>query len=195
MLYIAFILSFALSAQAQTKPVAQPTPDTKQDKVSGIVVFPESSFTLSAPKNWVLDNESGTEQGLPAVFYPQGSSWANGKAVMYANIWVKQNPAEETLAKVIAADEKAFKERSANLKVTDAEALPTAKSGQKATVKYFTGDSFGNYEAIAYIDKGKTVTMIVLTSQTKEDFEKSLPAFKELVGSYSFLTDKIKVEK
>jgi hypothetical protein len=194
-LLILFLLTFFTAATAQTeKPAAKPESKTEAAN-SGILLFRGSSFMLAAPKNWVMDSQSGAGAGLPAVFYPQGSSWSQGKAVMYANVWVKTNPAQETLEKVIEVDVKAFKDRSDKLKVTDGEALATSKSDKKATVKYFTGDPFGNHEAIAYIDEGKTVSMIVLSSRTREDFEKSLAAFKELVGSYFFLTGNVKIEK
>lgn len=188
-----FGVSKAQTASQKLPPVAKPDKKSETSN-AGLVFFKQSSFLLSAPKNWVMDNEAGTGQGLPAVFYPQGSSWSKGASVMYANVWVKDDPKEETLEKIIEADVKNFKARSENLKVTDGEALPTQKSDKKATVKYFTGDPFGNHEAIAYIDEGNTVTMIVLTSRTKEDFEKSLAAFKELVASYSFLTGNVKIQ-
>ncbi len=35
---------------------------------------------------WVLDNNAGAEQGLPCVFYPKGSTWADAKTIMYAKI-------------------------------------------------------------------------------------------------------------
>lgn len=160
LLILTFVLvTFFGAAEAQTDS-AKADQNKKQEKKdekpnSGILFFKQSSFMLSAPKNWVMDNQAGMNQGLPAVFYPQGSSWTDGKAVMYANIWVKDNPKEDTLQKVIEADVKNFKNRSDKLKVEDGESLPTSDKDKKATVKYFTGDSYGNYEAIAYIDEAK----------------------------------------
>ena len=45
------------------------------------------------------------------------------------------------------------------------------------------------------IEEEKVVVLIILTSRTKKDFESSLSAFQELVGSYLFLTDKVVTEK
>ena len=33
--------------------------------VGGIVYGPKAAFNIAAPEGWVLDNESGVEQGLP----------------------------------------------------------------------------------------------------------------------------------
>src|SRR5260370_14042382 len=52
----------------------------------GIVYGPKAAFNISAPEGWVLDNQAGAEQGLPCVLYPKGSSWANAKTIMYAQI-------------------------------------------------------------------------------------------------------------
>jgi hypothetical protein len=52
----------------------------------GIVYGPKAAFNISAPLGWVLDNNAGAEQGLPCVFYPKGSTWADAKTIMYAKI-------------------------------------------------------------------------------------------------------------
>ena len=52
----------------------------------GIVYGPKAAFNIAAPEGWVLDNTSGTEQGLPCVLYRKGASWADAKAIMYAKI-------------------------------------------------------------------------------------------------------------
>jgi hypothetical protein len=43
-------------------------------------------YTLQAPKGWILDNQSGTGQGLHAVFYKVGGSWGKSPVVMYTNV-------------------------------------------------------------------------------------------------------------
>ena len=52
----------------------------------GIVYGPKGAFNIAAPEGWVLDNESGVEQGLPCVLYRKGESWADARTVMYAKI-------------------------------------------------------------------------------------------------------------
>ena len=37
----------------------------------GIVYGPKAAFNISAPEGWVLDNESGRDQGMPCVLYPE----------------------------------------------------------------------------------------------------------------------------
>src|SRR6266851_2782414 len=107
---------------------------------SGIIFGKNYSFTLTAPKGWVLDNTSGRSQGLQAVFYPKGSSWKTGAAVMYANVYQKSDPTKESLQTIIANDVTQFKKDSSDLKVVDADAIPTRTDARskdkKAIVKY-----------------------------------------------------------
>jgi len=58
----------------------------QQSYRGGIVYGPKAAFDIRAPEGWVLDNESGKNQGLPCVLYPKGSSWADAKTIMYAKI-------------------------------------------------------------------------------------------------------------
>ena len=181
-------LLLCVSASAQKKD------ETSKDSNSGIIYGKNHAYTLTAPKGWVLDNKSGVNQGLHAVFYPQGSSWGDGVAVMYANVWQKENE-KQTVQDIIDGDIQKFKENVPYLKVENAEAVKLEKD-KTAIIKYFTSEAKGqNYEAIAYINEEKLAVLIVLTSRTKKDFESSLPAFRELVGSYLFLTDKVVIEK
>ncbi|PYK13996.1 MAG: hypothetical protein DME65_00190, partial [Verrucomicrobia bacterium] len=52
----------------------------------GVVYGPKAAFKIDAPDGWVLDNNSGVKQGLPSVLYPNSSSWADAKTIMYAKI-------------------------------------------------------------------------------------------------------------
>ena len=182
---IAFI-SFTAAAQ-----------DKKQDEGdadSGMLYGPDYTFLVKAPKGWVLDNESARRQGVDAVFYPVGSSWKNSAAVMYVGIGRKQG-AKDSLEGVISRDIADFKKASPDLKVSDGEALPLARGKERVVVKYFIAEQQRSYEAVAYIEESKVVVMLVLSSKTKADFDSSLPALKELVASYFFLTDSPTIQK
>ena len=130
---------------------------------------------------------------LILVFYPKCSSWAKGIAGMYANVMVKKND-KQTVNDIIKEDIDGFKANSPTLKVEDGKAIDLGK-GKTAIIKYFSNDSHGNYEALAYINEAKVVVLIVLTSKTKKDFDSSLSAFQELVGTYFFVTDKVTIQK
>src|SRR5438046_3166731 len=58
----------------------------QENNRGGIVYGPKAAFNISAPQGWVLDNESGVNQGQPCVLYPKGETWADARTVMYAKI-------------------------------------------------------------------------------------------------------------
>ena len=158
---------------------------------SGIVYGKDHAFAITAPDGWVLDNQAGQNSGLPAVFYPVGSSWAKSPIVMYANT-ASKSPGQETVDELIAYDTGQFKAKSPKLAVVELKSIKT-KNG-KAKVLKFSGDQFKNTEAVAYIDSPKAVVMLVLTSRDKAGFKRTYPVFVALVKSYTFLTPDVRIQ-
>jgi len=176
------VLLCCLGARAQD---AQPD---SRGMNAGIVYGKDHVFAIKAPDGWVLDNQSGVRQGLQAVFYPEGGSWKESKAVMYVNGAGKS--ADDTLEKFVERDVAGYREQSPGLKVADDETLPVGGK-EKVLVKRFSGDRGGSYEAVAYVEESKVVVIIALHARTREEFESALPAFRKLVSSYRFISDKV----
>jgi hypothetical protein len=44
----------------------------------GIVYGAKAAFDIAAPDGWVLDNESGQQQGFPCVLYPKANRGRTG---------------------------------------------------------------------------------------------------------------------
>lgn len=182
LLTLIFLLSFRLILVGQ------------DEAKTGIIYGKNHAFSLTAPEGWVLDNKSGVSQGLYAVFYRKGESWAKAETVMYANTASLMNQKHTTLEQLIAYDLYNFKSNYADIVVTEGKEI-SIKEGVTAIVKYLSGKSYGNYEAMGYIDAGKTGVMIIMTSRTKEGFDNALAAFGDLVKSYFFMTDDVVSDK
>jgi len=161
---------------------------------TGIIYGYNHAFSLTAPDGWVLDNKAGISQGLYAVFYRSGESWAKAETVMYANTASFEDNAHKTLNQLINYDLENFKKNYLDIKIENAKDI-IIKDNVIAKVKYLSGKSYGNFEAMAYIDAGKAGVMIILSSRTKNDFEKSINSFESLVKSYFFISDKVDIEK
>lgn len=165
----------------------------QEDMNSGIIYGKNFAYTLTAPKGWELDNQSGVSQGIYAVFYRKGGSWANSETVMYANAApLKGN--QKTVSQLIKNDEDNFKRNHPDIKITTGKDI-LIKNKVVARVRFFFGKSYGNYEAVAYIDAGTEGVMIVMTSRAKSGFENSLEAFKKLVQSYALISHHVIIEK
>jgi len=149
----------------------------------GIVYGQGFAFNLKAPKGWVLDNESGSEQGMVAVFYPKGSNWSDSAIVAYARsrpktaaIATADDAAKETVKQFHSSGNPNYQGKMDKTIKTDA--------GQDVVIYHFNGDQWNNYEAVAYFVEKDRINFIVLSSRDQKVFEQSLPAFEELAKSY-----------
>lgn len=159
----------------------------KPDYTQGTIIpGRQVSFVLKEPAGWVLDTQAGRAEGVDAVLYPEGSSWKNAVAVMYARV-VRKDETQDTVAKVIDNDVAEFMKLSKESKVSDASTLQT-RDRKQAVVKMFYDAANKNHESVAFIDESKVVVILALSSRDKGEYEKALPAFQALVGSYLVFT-------
>lgn len=170
--YLIVLLVFACSAFGQERKDGD-----------GVILFhPEIKFILNEPAGWVLDMQAGRADGADAVIFPKGSSWKNSVAVMYVRI-VSKDEKQKTVEKVISDDVADFMKLSKESTVADSPALQT-RDKKQAVIKVFYDAANKNHESVAFIDNRKVVVIIALSSRTKIEYEKALPAFRELVTSY-----------
>lgn len=165
----------------------------KDSQGCGIVYGKNHAFSVCAPKGWILDNSVLNDQGIFAVFYPQGSSWTKAKdtaSVMYANV-ASKGMGQETVTELIAADSERTRKQAPAAQIVKGEDVPL-KDGA-AQVWRFTNSAYGRQEAVAYVDSPKVVTMLVLTSTNDKAFQRDYPAFLEMVKSYFFLSSDVSI--
>lgn len=149
----------------------------------GILLGDDFGIGFQAPPGWVLDNKSGVNQGLDAVFYPVGQTWKGSPIVAYCRF----RPVTDKIktAADVVRDTLADLHEQGNPHSKATKMAPLKLSlGATAQIYYYTGDSYGNYEAAAYIVEPKTINFFILTSRKKDLFTKSIPAFHALVKSY-----------
>jgi hypothetical protein len=160
----------------------------------GIVYGSNHAFSFKAPKGWVLDNESGVGQGVHAVFYEKGGSWEKSKVVAYARA-ADRGDGVKTAADQVAKTIADFRKRG-NVKY-DGKKVKTVKteSGKEGEIYHFSGDKWGNFEAVAYFVEEKTINFVVFNSRDEKLFNDALPAFEELAKSYLFVGEKLDIQK
>jgi hypothetical protein len=73
--------------------------------------------------------------------------------------------------------------------IKSAKPLKTA-DGRTAMVQDFTGDPWGNFESVAYVDSKTIFAMIVLSARTEKEFKANHVAFERVVASYRYM-DKV----
>jgi hypothetical protein len=145
------------------------------------------SFILKEPAGWVIDGSAAKSQDVDAVLYREGSSWKDAVAVMYARV-IEKDQEKATIERVITEDVNDFLKQSRESKILESPALET-RDKKRAIVRGFYDAANKNYESVAFIDEPKVVVILALSSRNEDEFEKSLQAFKSLVGSYFFVKE------
>lgn len=152
----------------------------------GIVYGPKAAFSIGAPEGWVLDNESGVEQGLPCVLYPKGESWADARTVMYAKIASTQYEDAEKFA-AVAIKQMESKHGKPKEKIDKG----TTGNGQPFFInEYPATKTYSQWERVAYVQLPKAVAYIVLSSRDEESYRKDASALREVLKTFTYLEPK-----
>jgi len=152
----------------------------------GIVYGPKAAFNMSSPQGWVLDNESGANQGMPCVLYPKGSSWSDAKTVMYAKIASTQF---EDVKAVVAMAIKEMKAKHGTPK--EKIASGKTKDGHNYFInEYPATKSYSQWERFAYVQLPKAVAYIVLSSQDEANYRKDSGALQQVLKTFVYLEPK-----
>jgi hypothetical protein len=158
----------------------------QENNRGGIVYGPKAAFNISAPPGWVLDNESGVDQGLPCVLYPKGSSWSDAKTVMYAKIAGTQF--EDVSAFVaLAINEMKNKHGVPKEKIASGK---TRDSHDYFINEYPATKSYSQWERVGYVQLPRAVAYIVFSSRDETSYRKASPALEEVLKTLFYLERK-----
>lgn len=150
------------------------------------------TYLLKTPKEWVMDRDIS---GIQAGYYPKRSSWEEAPSIMYVNIVDADNENAANIFGLIDYDLENYYISSPGLKLEYGEKLNFDNGDYISMVLYLYGSEEGSLNthnmAVAYIPQFKEIMNVVLSSQNREDFEKTIPVFKELVQSYDVTTDRL----
>jgi tetratricopeptide (TPR) repeat protein len=149
----------------------------------GIVYGPKAAFNISAPEGWILDNESGVNQGQPCVLYPKGSTWHDAKTVMYAKV---ASTEFEDVNAFVAFAIKGMREKH-GLPKEKIESGKTKDGRPYFINEYPATKSYSQWERVAYVQLPHAVAYIVLSSRDRASYRKDSPALTEAVKSVFYL--------
>src|SRR6266496_5144493 len=160
-----------------------PSMFAQETSPGGIVCGPKASFNISAPEGWVVDNESGKEQGMPCVLYPKGSSWSDAKTVMYANMAGAEfegvNAFVEMAIQGMKAKHGIPKEKIASGKTKD---------GHDYFInEYPATKTYSQWERAGYVQLPRAIAYIVLSSRDRASYQKDSGALQQVLNTFVYL--------
>jgi len=151
-----------------------------QPSAGGIVYGPKGAFNIAAPKGWSLDPTAGSEQGLPCVLYPKGSSWDKADPLMYAKIASTIYEDAEAFAKLAIAD---MTEKRPGFEPKRIASGKTAGDLPYFINEYPATKTYPRSERVAYVQLAKAVAFIVYSADKKAAFRKHQDALEEAAKS------------
>ncbi len=141
------------------------------------------AFCFSGTENLVLDNEAGVSEGLQMVFYLKDSSWKKSTTIAYSSNQPKSDDKNKPIDIAKSVVENFKNKGSADYHISFRTNIDIDDS-TAAEIFHFTGDKWGNYEAVAYIEEDNCVNFLVYNSKNKKDFQKYYKDFIKIVKSY-----------
>jgi hypothetical protein len=137
-------------------------------------------FALVTPTGLLSDSELARNLRIAALFYPPGSSWNDALALTSR---VLEKTSTSGLAEIVAQDEAQYREATPAVEISDQPSIPLS-TGASARVRSFRDEPHSLHEVVAYIDQSTTVALVVLRTNSDEEFKKGMPLFDALVRSY-----------
>src|SRR5262245_55055649 len=178
---------FSATALIAATLSAQPSePQRNPLKSGGCIAYGDKyAFMVAPPEGWVLSCNVSEHSEVPVALWPKGSTWADSEVVMYVNPSGK-GPSPQTLQEFANWSATQFRKDKPGVKIANGEPLETADHS-RAIVQHFTGDPWGNFESVAYIESKTIFAIMTLSSRKEARYKESYAAFEKLVSSYMFI--------
>lgn len=134
-------------------------------------------------KGWHQDKDESYHYSMNALA-PDGSSFVNAEAVMYANaVYKPRVPETKSLDTFIADDKKHFLASDPHIAIAEVSELITGDGNKFRSFTFFP-KSKGNWEEVTYGEEGEYYLTFVLSSRSKDRFDKTQSSYRQLIGQY-----------
>lgn len=133
-----------------------------------------------------MDNTALTDEGVPMIFLPAGTTWKDAPMVMYTRSRANDTAADaQTIIKKQVDDTIALYKEAAKQPSAAKEADATDKDGAPGELWHYTGYPTPGIEAmIVYLPSQKTLNYFVLQLGKNADRTAGKAALLELAASY-----------
>jgi hypothetical protein len=135
------------------------------------------------PADWVHERDASYENYIN-MFVPQGETFADAPAIMYARAVLFESDTGKELEKAIRDDHAGFLQRFPDSKVEEVAAVKTGDGTALRTFS-FTPQTKGHWELVAYGREPRYVLFFCISANSKELLEKHRAAFLTMVASYT----------
>jgi len=160
-----------------------------EDGETAVIYGKGYAYAVEAPEGWTLEREYRDGYGYLLVLYPEDAHAGMPVAFMYARADAKR-PDFSDIQEAVNDDTALFEESYPGVFIKSAESQDTLHGLNSAEIRLFY---YTYYEAVAYIEEENAIMLIVLHTGSNGRLEETLPAFRELVGSYYYMGDRLEL--
>lgn len=175
-LFLSALLSLQYQADLAPKPTEKPV----------VLISAAHQYSLVPPVGWECENQNTKGPASFAVFYEKGNSFSTAGTVMFVNSSSLNNSNRKKVEDFIKADSVFYREHYPDVSFTREKPVKI-NDNLWARMILLNGTATHTFDAYAYIDAGKSVVVIGISSENKSNFDKMMKAFTDLVKSYQFI--------
>jgi hypothetical protein len=132
-----------------------------------------------------MDNKAGSQDGVPMVFYPNGTSWRTASVAIYTRP-ISSSSARPNATRVSEQVDKViqmYREGAESIKAVRLQEV-RSNAGAPGELWQYTGYSNGGAELAVYFPAANTVNFFVMQVPELGSLGNFLPALIELAESY-----------
>lgn len=152
-------------------------------KAPPLVLEPNKySYTFIVPMGWDFSFDQANVFNVRLVFFPRGGDIHKSNSIIYVN--EVQGNFTSAIERVLSA----AKENSPNLNMDIAPPIKAISENTLAQVRILTGakDPRQAKEALAFIDHGEIIVLVVLTTKDVVNWQNDYKAFEEVVAGHRY---------
>jgi hypothetical protein len=153
--------------------------------VSGYAHGTDHCYYFDAPRGWTMDNKAGAQDGVPMVFYPNGTTWQSAPVAIYTRP-ISSSPGRPDTTRITEQVDQVIQMYLSGSESIKAARLRevSSRSGAHGELWQYTGYSNGGAELAVYFPAAKTVNFFVMQVPRAASVGQFLPALVELAESY-----------
>jgi hypothetical protein len=138
---------------------------------------------VSPIPGWHHDQEQSIHLSAN-VWVPDGDSFADAQAVMYAKaIYRPREPELDSLQALIKSDQRFFLEHEPDVVITEGPVLRTADGKAWQSFAFVPGKQ-GHWERVAYGEEGDYYLVFTFSARDKASYERLAPLFVSWIERY-----------
>lgn len=152
------------------------------DNTSAILRGSDYAFAISIPQGWTLDSAGAIRDGRDIFIYTSKGTIKWHSVITFAAA-TKAVEGKNTLNNLLAWVAKV--DSAASVPITNAPSMTTTDKRTVIVKRWVRHNQVKTHGCVGYIDDEQFVAVITLMADSKEDFNYYLPAFNQVIESYS----------